>query len=1032
MGIPHEPGAPRQTGGLISRPAPGATRKKRVTPKRRKEIEKKVAEFTKSRPNPRATATAPKPKPKEGAAQAAARARRVRGTYAAKTDRPGTRSGLGGSRAPARPDDRATRPTARPRNDEFWSAVNPEADVIAEIASILGEENRIQWGITNALQRGREIDTGDMGDRQFGPTLGAMGRVDLSEWQPPEFGANIEKEYDLRDRLATLGASPEQIKFTDTPLGYIGQDLARTAHGVGAGVWNLGAATWYDLTHQTGKVFGADEGSHLAAEITKMLEAQNEFIQHPIRAWEESPTATILGALGLGAGGAGAATRVGSLGRIARGADPLAEAYGRGASLAAMGRTPNARAIAAILGRGPDPGFKTIGQMKSGRQIPDPDAEIPDDLDVAIAQILDQDVPEVAMVDEFIDVTEPYSRNSLWRAGQKLVGQGHRPGTKPQWRVDDAQRFHQLFEGTHPSLQKKRPKDVEEAALMEGIDPEEVTPESAQRFTVNLRSYMEGLGTAGKDALKAYDALSRFLILFSTGSYLRNAPANYLFNAIAEGLATPFNTGKTAAAFFGPNRMSQESRQGVMRAMQQGSIKSFADPVFENAWYNLPNRLAAQGFSYVTDRPQRAQAFIHEAGRRGANSPEALERLLNDPEFRSLRNETFTGANRNMVDYGNIGRGEDLARLAVMFYPWLKGSLIWEGRFLKEHPIWAATMGQAGVQGSDDILSDLGLGPSFTQDVFKVGERDGMPTVRNPAAFNPFTTGPDLFQTALSATGPIPRAFRPSEYLSPLAQSGLTALTGYDPFTQSQVPGDQSMYDIFADQLKSSISLSRLFDRYGMRFEIPGTNIGLGSDESTAGPETLYPVSETGTGRDFWEEFFQGPFAPREQNPEKRRALYEGEQTDLATGEKKGTVPAHFLRRKRILQMRELQKRDPNAVRGVLDEKGNWTRLYRGAWKRYASLRGRYAKAGVKLSESSSTPEKDVVENLKKRVFILRDMLEEMSIGFPFDTEGKDEEMLRRYIRRAEYLIYGRVLNKILDEDSKYPDRYNRIVGDAG
>jgi hypothetical protein len=189
--------------------------------------------------------------------------------------------------------------------------------------------------------------------------------------------------------------------------------------------------------------------------------------------------------------------------------------------------------------------------------------------------------------------------------------------------------------------------------------------------------------------------------------------------------------------------------------------------------------------SRILDEPFRFNTFAHYARRAGYGNTEDMVRLLKaqDPETKAYRNAIIQEANRSMIDYEALGNIEkEWVRRAILFYPWLKGSTVYFGRWLRDHPTQAAIQLQWAKTAKKKQMRELGPLPDWLQSAVKVGEEEipglgKVPDIIDPTAASIVTQAPDLATSLLNTTiGQKPTI---GEHTSPLIQAG-GALLGWD------------------------------------------------------------------------------------------------------------------------------------------------------------------------------------------------------------------------------------------------------------
>lgn len=231
------------------------------------------------------------------------------------------------------------------------------------------------------------------------------------------------------------------------------------------------------------------------------------------------------------------------------------------------------------------------------------------------------------------------------------------------------------------------------------------------------------------------------------------------------------------------------------------------------------------------DTPFRRAAFINEAWKNGFKTPEQMIRLLDAKPGSALYAkllDIFQNGSRNIVDYGRLSnREKSLVRRMVFFYPWIKGSTVWTGRFISEHPAQALFSIQAGRQGAEEVQDILGPLPSYMRGIIPIGEREipgvgKFPTIVNPQAFSVTGSAGDVAYSLKNLLFGGPKSEQLAEYLSPFMNAAVATATGTDPFTGSPFPAGTNALDIATQQFFESMPFVRQLSQY------PATQEALG------------------------------------------------------------------------------------------------------------------------------------------------------------------------------------------------------------
>jgi hypothetical protein len=177
---------------------------------------------------------------------------------------------------------------------------------------------------------------------------------------------------------------------------------------------------------------------------------------------------------------------------------------------------------------------------------------------------------------------------------------------------------------------------------------------------------------------------------------------------------------------------------------------------------------------------------VHEAAARGIKSRADLNKLFKDPAMRDKLYEIVIEANNDIIDYSRLGQIEQRwIRRMVFFYPWVKGSTRYAGRFVKEHPGQQAFLNHLGNFGSEYQRQVLGDLPSFAEGLVPVSDKpSAFPRVFDVAGVTPFSTpfdtGRDLARFVQGDASGLVSALTPAAGALNTAFNGTNRL-GYNP-----------------------------------------------------------------------------------------------------------------------------------------------------------------------------------------------------------------------------------------------------------
>lgn len=246
----------------------------------------------------------------------------------------------------------------------------------------------------------------------------------------------------------------------------------------------------------------------------------------------------------------------------------------------------------------------------------------------------------------------------------------------------------------------------------------------------------------GRAALGVADTINnaqKFAVLYAKLGYiLPNLIGNLALNLVQQGpflarnLTQTYRIAKTDPELWAAIKTSMG--EGLF-----GSTFSGLGPVkVTSAAVTAGSRI----FGKITDTPYRAASFVHEAKVRGFTTTDDLRRLYSDPALRDKLHEIIIEANNDIIDYSRLSQIEQRwIRRMVFFYPWVKGSTRYAGRFVKEHPIQQGLLNQAGnfgTQYQQQVLGDL---PSFAEGLVPLtDQQSATPRVIDVNGVTPFST----------------------------------------------------------------------------------------------------------------------------------------------------------------------------------------------------------------------------------------------------------------------------------------------------
>ncbi len=236
---------------------------------------------------------------------------------------------------------------------------------------------------------------------------------------------------------------------------------------------------------------------------------------------------------------------------------------------------------------------------------------------------------------------------------------------------------------------------------------------------------------------------------------------------------------------------AEELGAGAFQALGGGLAKSVAFRGKTNPILRGSSWISEQ-YGKIIDDPYRWASFVRHARSRGFRSSEDVIRLLKgedrhgkfSQDVADERRVAFEEANRDMIDYERLSQAEkNIVRRLVLFYPWVKGSTYFYGRWLREHPIQASAQLQLGVYANRKRQGILGDVPQWASQLIPIGTENVPGLGRVPIAVDP-ASGMIVPQTAevagaLLNTIQHKGGFSLGEFAGPAFTAGAAAL-GWD------------------------------------------------------------------------------------------------------------------------------------------------------------------------------------------------------------------------------------------------------------
>lgn len=280
----------------------------------------------------------------------------------------------------------------------------------------------------------------------------------------------------------------------------------------------------------------------------------------------------------------------------------------------------------------------------------------------------------------------------------------------------------------------------------------------------------------GKGGVRAVDEINNAqklaAVYLKPGYVAPQMMSNAFMVLTQQGFAAPRNLTHAARL---DKRLGKAHAEKVDRLMGEGFVTQLAGEGQSVA--GRASRWTAGKLGRVVDVPFRRASFLDEARRKGYSSPEQIRRLIDDPELIDDLVEVSTRANQQIVDFGELGpRERELVRRAVFVYPWVKGSTMYAGRFVRDKPVQADVYARLGEEG--ETRNTLGPVPSYLEGSWQAGGR-----LVNPTSFSPFSTPADVGEAVAGPlTGSKRRTGVPAGFATPALSFLTTLATGRNSF----------------------------------------------------------------------------------------------------------------------------------------------------------------------------------------------------------------------------------------------------------
>lgn len=247
-------------------------------------------------------------------------------------------------------------------------------------------------------------------------------------------------------------------------------------------------------------------------------------------------------------------------------------------------------------------------------------------------------------------------------------------------------------------------------------------------------------------------------------------------------------------AYVAPNLVSNAGllliRQGFMAPVNLARASIFAHRIPADVWAELDTHLGEGGslslagvgrgpiggtahalgsaLGKIVDTPIRRAMILHEMRLQGVKTVPQIRELLSGKDIHKLT-LISQRANRSAIIYSALSNRErELFRRVIFVYPWVKGSTVYSGHFLKEHTVQASILANKGKQFQDYQYSKLGPVPYWGGGLIPAGQGK----TRNPQAAGIFGSPADIIHYVENFNPRDPLAGL-GNFLFPWAQGGL-------------------------------------------------------------------------------------------------------------------------------------------------------------------------------------------------------------------------------------------------------------------